>query len=491
MTYSQSSSLSTEIIMGIIGPIGCNRELVIRTIRNLAKHFSYEVEIIKVSEIIRSHKKVDIDEGDQYSRVMTLMDAGNDLRVDAKDNSILAKMSSVEISKRRSNYNDARVIYVINSLKHPEEVNSLRDIYGNGFYLFAIHSHESMRDAFLRRHCHIDKDSNRKKLIERDKDEDLGYGQSTRSAFHLADFFVTENGDDTKVWNSLERYFDLIFGNPFRPPTFQEYAMFMAYAASIRSADLSRQVGAVIATGTDIISTGSNECPKAFGGTYWPLFNDETKEIYDQDGGRDYTRGLDHNAREKEVIVEKLRKNIPENMLDELNKNIEDSGLEDLTEYGRVVHAEMDAILGCTRRGESTKNSIMFCTTYPCHNCAKHIVASGIDKVIYIEPYPKSKALDMHADSITDDRSLPRNRVLFRPFVGVGPRQYINFFSMHLSIGDKLQRKVKGGSQKTDWQKKDAIPRVKMFDKSYLEIERELENEVNSKFNTDLNGQTR
>lgn len=480
MAYSQNSKLSTEIIIGIVGPIGCNRELVIDTFNNLAQHYSYRIEIIKVSDIIKSYVKVDVDESDQYLRVMKLMDAGNELRVKAKDNSILAKMSAIEISKRRKEQNNSRVIYIINSLKHPEEISALRDIYGNGFYLFAVHSEESKREEFLKNFCHIDNETNRKKLISRDKDEDLGYGQSTSSAFHLADFFLTEDGDNKKVWNSLERYLDLIFGNPFRTPTFQEYSMFMAHAASIRSADLSRQVGATIARGTDIISSGSNECPKAFGGTYWPLFDSETREIYDEPDGRDYIRGLDYNAQQKAIIIEKLKNNIPDKVIDTLNKNIKDSGLKDITEYGRVVHAEMDAILGCARRGESTKGAVMFCTTYPCHNCAKHIVASGIDKVIYIEPYPKSKALDMHFDSITIDKSLPRNHVLFRPFIGVGPRQYINLFSMSLSAGNDLKRKIKGGSDKIEWQKRDAVPRVKLFDKSYLDIESDLDEEITS-----------
>lgn len=480
--YSQNSNLPTEIVIGIVGPIGCNRELVIDTFEKLAMHYSYRIEIIKVSDIIKAYIKVDIDDHDQYQRVMNLMDAGNDLRVKANDNSILAKMSAIEISKRRKNQDNSRVIYIINSLKHPEEISALRDIYGNGFYLFAIHSGEDHRDLFLKNFCHIENDSNRKKLIARDKDEDLGYGQSTSSAFHLADFFLTEDGDNGRIWNSLERYLDLIFGNPFRTPTFQEYSMYMAHAVSIRSADLSRQVGAVITQGTDIVSSGSNECPKAFGGTYWPLFNRKTRAIYDEPDGRDYMRGLDYNTQQKDVIIEKLKNNIPEKVLDTLNKNIKDSGLKDITEYGRVVHAEMDAILGCARRGESTKGAVMFCTTYPCHNCAKHIVASGIDKVIYIEPYPKSKALEMHSDSITIDKSLPRNHVLFRPFIGVGPRQYINLFSMSLSDGSELKRKIKGSSEKINWQKKDAVPRVKLFDKSYMDIELDLENEINPQF---------
>ncbi|WP_339916420.1 deaminase [Photorhabdus stackebrandtii] len=64
------------------------------------------------------------------------------------------------------------------------------------------------------------------------------------------------------------------------------------------------------------------------------------------------------------------------------------------------MHAEIEAILACARSNVSIYNGILYCTTFPCHNCAKHIVASGIRRVIYIEPYPKSKVFDFHPDSI-------------------------------------------------------------------------------------------
>lgn len=480
--YSQNCTIeSTEIILGIIGPVGCNSELIVSTIENLSQHFNYQPIVIKVSDIIKTYEDVNNDNGDQYKRIMSLMDAGNKLRKDFKDNSILAKMSAIEISKKRVDNSNQKFIYIIDSLKLPEEVDTLRDIYGNGFYLFAVHSEDKQRDRFLENFCHILDQDQRKSIIKRDEDENLKHGQSTSAAFHLADFFLTENGDHDKVWNSLARYFDLIFGNPFRTPTFQEYSMFMAYSASIRSSDLSRQVGAVITQDKDIISSGSNECPKAFGGTYWPLFDEKTKEIYDEPKGRDYKIGRDHNAFEKGQIIKKIKKDIPKDVLEQLSENINKSGLNDITEYGRTVHAEMDALLGCARRGVSVQNAVMFCTTYPCHNCAKHIVASGINKVIYIEPYPKSKALSMHSDSITNINTLPRECVLFRPFMGVGPRQYINLFSMSLGVGGNLKRKISGESGKVEWRRKDALPRFKLFGRSYLEIERLLFIEIEEK----------
>ena len=44
---------------------------------------------------------------------------------------------------------------------------------------------------------------------------------------------------------------------PYVTPLFDEFAMFMAFAAALRSADLSRQVGAVVGKSNEIISTGA------------------------------------------------------------------------------------------------------------------------------------------------------------------------------------------------------------------------------------------
>ena len=85
---------------------------------------------------------------------------------------------------------------------------------------------------------------------------------------------------------------------------------------------------------------------------------------------------------------------------EEIISILKDSGLFDITEYGRAVHAEMEALLTCARAGISPRGGTIYSTTFPCHNCAKHIVTSGIERVVFVEPYPKSKALELHDDSI-------------------------------------------------------------------------------------------
>lgn len=479
LNFRQRSKEPSELVLAVVGPMGSNKSLVIETMTNLAKHYSYKAKIIKMSDIIRTRVEIPEVNNDEYKRVRLLIEAGNQLRKVASDNSLMAKLAAIEIAEARAKENFPKMIYIVDSIKHPQEVQELRDIYGGGFYLFAVHSSQKSRDAFLENNCHIRDKTKRDELMDRDQDERLGHGQSTRDAFHLADFFVSENGNANKVWISLQRFFDLMFGDPFRTPTFDEFSMFMAHGASMKSADMSRQVGAVITLGTDIIASGANECPRPGGGTYWPVFDHETNLIEDTPEGRDYTRSEDRNAKEKQLMIDALKNGFTDDALAKLEKNIASSGLNDITEYGRVVHAEMDALLSCARRGLSCQNSVLFCTTYPCHNCAKHIVASGVKTVFYIEPYPKSKALDMHPDAIaTPDDEDQRGRVVFKPFVGVGPRQFINLFSLTLGVGEKLKRKQKEGFEPVSWVREDASPRVRMYPASYVEREQLVATEI-------------
>jgi hypothetical protein len=48
------------------------------------------------------------------------------------------------------------------------------------------------------------------------------------------------------------------------------------------------------------------------------------------------------------------------------------SSVMDLTEYGRIVHAEMCAICDAARVGRSVNGATLYCTTFPCHNCVRY-----------------------------------------------------------------------------------------------------------------------
>ena len=119
-----------------------------------------------------------------------------------------------------------------------------------------------------------------------------------------------------------------------------------------------------------------------------------------------------------------------ERLLDQI---YDQTRLKDLIEFSRSVHAEMDAIVSLARiGGVGLQGATLYTTTYPCHNCARHIVASGIMKVFYIEPYEKSLAKELHKDAIAfeveETKDKVPGRVEFLHYEGVAPRQFHNVF---------------------------------------------------------------
>ena len=328
-------------------------------------------------------------------------------------------------------------------------------------------------------------------IIRRDEKEDEKWGQRTSVAFPLADYFVKfDNKSGIHIKNAVNRFIKLILGNPYVTPTFSESAIYMAFMSSLRSSDLSRQVGAVIAKDDNILSTGSNDVPKFGGGIYSPIYDEDTGEIDDHPKGRDYKVGNDCNHIQKNILVDSIYKSVKSNLIDilpqektiqekvlmEIKKSIKNSCIKDITEYGRMVHAEMDAILNCARSNNSTQGATLYVTTFPCHNCAKHILSSGIKEVMFVEPYPKSKALDFHQDSITLEKS-DVGKLRFKPFVGIGPRNFINLFSLSLGVGVELERKDKEG-EIVDWCPKTAKLRMSGIPSSYKFYEEEAELKV-------------
>ena len=53
------------------------------------------------------------------------------------------------------------------------------------------------------------------------------------------------------------------------------------------------------------------------------------------------------------------------------------------TKYPYVVHAEQNAILNA--RGKNLEGCSIYVNLFPCHDCARNIIQSGIKKVYYLE----------------------------------------------------------------------------------------------------------
>jgi deoxycytidylate deaminase len=459
----------TELVLGVVSPVGSDLAHLESTLSAHIKRFGYAVDTIRVSKFLRqldpASLGVRLRFTPEYHRIRTHMDAGNRAREISGRGDILALHAASEIhSKRVDEQPLPETVHVVLSLKHPQEVTALRRIYGAGFFLVGLYTPRAERQRNLEK---LDMSARQaSELMKRDENEESEIGQQTSSTFYQSDVFLSLDGASAASFDAdVERFVDLVFGDPFRTPTAAEHAMFLAFAGSLRSADLSRQVGAVVVSaGGEVIATGANDVPRYKGGLYWPGDDDQ----------RDHVRGEDSNKVQIEKIVQNIvgraQTNARRLSESQLENVLRGSRLQDLTEFGRAVHAEMEALLSCARSGVSPRGGVLYCSTFPCHNCAKHIVAAGIERVFYVEPYPKSLAAELHGDAIAVDQAT-EGRVCFLPFTGIAARRYFDLFSLQGSSGRRVRRKDADGVHKAIWERKAAIPRVPMTPDSYIERE--------------------
>lgn len=141
--------------------------------------------------------------------------------------------------------------------------------------------------------------------------------------------------------------------------SWDEYFMGIAVLSSMRSKDPSTQVGAcLVDRDKKILSMGYNGMPKCC---------DDDEYPWERDG----------------------------------------APLE--SKYIFVCHAELNAILNC--HGGSVKDAVCYTTLFPCNECAKAIIQSGISEVVYLS--------DKYAD--TDSTKASKKMfdsagVKYRPF---------------------------------------------------------------------------
>ena len=480
-----------EIVIGLVGAVGADLEAVTTLIESELAGADYATSVVRVSDLLKSlgHQEVlrhaisaRLPEDERIDR---LMDAGDRLRRDAGRGDAAALLSIARMRDlRRAVTGSERVgalrhAFVLRSLKHPHEVDTLREVYGQAFFAVSVYAPRSARRqalarAIARSRHDFDENSHITRadgLIDRDeKAAGDSLGQNVRDAFPAADIFLDAT-DPQRLRLQVARMVELLLGHPFRTPTLAEYVMFHALAASLRSADLSRQVGAVITSDDgDIIAAGCNEVPKAGGGSVWETGASEEDPFDD----RDFRIGYDSSARMKQQLVGEMLSRLAKagwlrpDLSDATSEDLVELALfkgqapilkgtraDNLLEFGRIVHAEMAALSVAARRGLPVRGATLYCTTFPCHMCARHIIAAGIQRVVYIEPYPKSLAKELYRKAVRlhgEEGSESSRAVDFLPFTGVAPRRYHDLFAMR-------PRKNSRGLA-LEWGPRHAMPRV-------------------------------
>lgn len=449
------------LVIGFASPVGTRMDPIVHELTAGLERFGYGVRSIALSDFLdgvqsASWSPLPTRKDKDYHE--SRMNAGDQLRTDTQSDSCLAALAISRVSELRSK-SPTTTAFLLRSLKHPDEVDLLRHIYGDAFWLVAVVSGPADRqDDFaeeLSKGGATLNESRAKaqRLIERDEnDQSQKHGQHVEQVFAKADVFVpSRRGHAAK--KDIERFLDGVFGQPFFTPYPTEEAMKLAYNASLRSASMGRQVGAVLMpTSGGVYVTGTNEVPKPGGGQYW---------TGDEPDHRDYQMGWDPNPSYVSTMLEELFQRLADSDLvseawrgqpgadllqaarqrDAIGESIlKGTRAEAVIEFTRCLHAEQAAIVNAARQGISTQDALMVTTTFPCHECAKFIVGAGVRRVVFIEPYPKSMVRQLYRDLIDARPPLPvaeslekgsevgAGRVPFSAFVGFAPRRYDDVF---------------------------------------------------------------
>jgi deoxycytidylate deaminase len=459
----------SELVIALAAAVGTDVGMVADQVATELTAYEYVSHILRLSDYLNEQA----DEGFRGKpfdeEVWDAMTEGDKLRQRWERDDALALHAISDIVATRDELSQEQVetcpgetepanlerhAFILRSLKTPDELETLRAVYGPRLVVVGAYSPKDKRLEHLGERIERSRrNSDRstwvhqpEELIERDEKEERVGGQDLSGTFHRADFFIRAWDPDV-LRADVERTIAILFGDPFRTPTRDEYGQFQAAGAALRSAELGRQVGAAISTDDgSVIALGANEVPRYGGGSHWegdPGKGNRDFEIGDQDTNRAHLDELaqqltDAVSAKLDRTFQELRSEYPDcepavgelrnTILTSMPSDLRAGGLKDLTEFGRAVHAEMDALLDAMRRGAKVSGGTLYTTTFPCHNCARHIVGAGIQRVVFIEPYAKSRAAILHEDSIAMAQSEPGDRVRFEPFVGVAPRRYLEMF---------------------------------------------------------------
>jgi len=399
---------ANELIIALVAAVGTDVGMIVDQVRVSMSDYAYETIPLRLSNYLAEEADKDFFATRPFDEaVWDAMTAGDELRERWGRGDALALHAITDIAATRYERADMpvptlaaegteppdgsgaadlspsldRVAFVLRSLKTQDELETLRAVYGPRLVVIAAYSPKEERIAHL--HAQIEDSRGTadestwthspEDLVDRDEKEEGKRGQDVSGTFHRADFFIRGWNRDV-VREDLNRTMEILFGSPFRTPTRDEHGQYLAAGAALRSAEYGRQVGAALATRAgSIIAVGANEVPTAGGGSHWEE---------DGVGHRDFEIGdVDSNRKQFDELAERLADHIDENaaelndavigidwvdpnsdaaraldgvrtvLREDLPKILRAGGLKDLTEFGRAVHAEMNALLDAARRG--------------------------------------------------------------------------------------------------------------------------------------------
>ncbi len=310
------------MILGVAGPYGSGKGEVVAFLR--ARSF-YPLSL---SDVIREELAA---RGQSETRDR-MIETGRALRAQHGP-AVLAERLAAQLLPDRN--------YVIDSVRHPAEVEGLRRATAR-FRLIWVDADPAVRLERLRGRGRAGDPTSLDELVAFERREQGSAdpaAQQLEAVHGMADFEVQNDGSLEALQDALQRVLERCLH--FERPGWDEYFMSIARVVASRSNCVKRKVAAVITRDRRIISTGYNGTPR---------------------GVRNCNEGGCGRC----------------NAFAEAGKNLEAC---------LCSHGEENALTQAAYHGVSVRGGTLYSTFCPCLICTKMIINAGIGEVVYNADY--------------------------------------------------------------------------------------------------------
>ena len=276
--------------------------------------------------------RIDLEKtGDEITRD-TLTLRGNELR---------EKGGSGVLAKKISELIPDQMNAIVDSIRNPEEVKVLKERRDS--FLIEVRSSEKIRFERLKSRARESDPTTFDEFMKCEKRESDGKDmikQQLDLTAKLADAVIDNNKGLDHLHEQTRKVIASI-SKMMKRPSWDQYFMDIAQVVSLRGNCLKRKVGAVIVKNKRVMSSGYNGTPKG------------VKNCYE--GGCERCNSLIPSGEALGICI--------------------------------CSHAEENAIVQAAYHGVSTFGAVIYITYSPCITCAKMIINSGIEEVVYNEAY--------------------------------------------------------------------------------------------------------